>query len=65
LRFRSEWLTVLILTGLGFCALAMPRHATQPIVARARVPQDGIDYMPIGSAHPTHPLKQRRQLPHN
>ena len=55
MRIRSEWLTLATVTGLAVCALALPKHAAPSPAASAtrdNIAAAGIDYTPVGSAHP-------------
>ena len=66
MRVRSEWITILTVTSLAVCGLALPRHATTsaPDSRRRDIAAAGIDFMPTGAvkniekskaAHRQHP----------
>ena len=51
MRVRSEWITIVTVTGLAVCGFALPRHAaTQATDAKRRdIAAAGIDFMPTGT----------------
>ncbi|HEX4766322.1 MAG TPA: hypothetical protein VH414_08585 [Lichenihabitans sp.] len=55
MRIRSEWVTLVTVTGLAVCALMPPKHAAPtaaaPIATHDNIAAAGIDYTPVGSAH--------------
>ncbi len=59
MRTRNEWAMVLMVASLAIGALPLPTHSGTPIAARERVPAEGIDYTPIGSAHSIHAKEHR------
>ncbi len=54
MRIRSEWVTLVTVTGLAVCALMLPKHvastAAAPAATRDNIAAAGVDYTPIGSA---------------
>ena len=56
MRIRSEWVTLVTVTGLAVCALMLPKHAAPtaatPIANHDNIAAAGIDYTPVGSAPP-------------
>ena len=66
MRVRSEWITILTVTGLAVCGLALPRHAATPAadVKRRDIAAAGIDVLPTGTIKTIVKTKMlRRQQP--
>ena len=61
MTIQNRRATVLTLAGLALGALTLP-NATHgaPLPARTRLPAEGVDYTPIGSAHAVQTLNARR-----
>ena len=61
MTIQNRWATMLTLAGLAAGAITVP-HAVRaaPVPGRTRLPPEGVDYTPIGSAHAVQALNARR-----